>query len=251
MFDVAASAYDSFMGRYSKLLAPRFLEFARIDGGRIVDVGCGPGALTSVLVEHFGEDVVVAADPSEPFVEAARARHPGIRVELAPAENLPFDEREFDASLAQLVVHFMADPVAGLREMARVTRPGGVVSACVWDLAGAQGPSGPFWAAARSVDPDAFDETALAGGREGHLGELFGTAGLREVDEGVLTLEVEHATFEEYWTPFELGVGPAGSYLAGVDEEQRAEIREHCRAAFAEEPFALRLRAWAARGLVS
>ena len=131
-FDVAADAYDRFMGRYSRVLAPVFADFARVAGGmRILDVGCGPGALTTELVARTGAENVVAVDPSAPFVEAARARHPGVTVELAPAEALPFASGAFDAALAQLVVHFMSDPVVGLTEMRRVTRPGGAVAACV------------------------------------------------------------------------------------------------------------------------
>ena len=104
----------------------------------MLDVGCGPGALTAELVRRLGPGSVSAVDPSEPFVAAARERHPGVDVQRASAEELPFEDQEFDAALAQLVVHFMADPVAGLREMARVTREQGVVAACVWDLAAAR-----------------------------------------------------------------------------------------------------------------
>ena len=136
-FEVAAEAYDRFMGRYSVQLAPQLADFAGIAAGqRVLDVGCGPGALTGELVQRLGAEAVTAVDPSEPFVAAAKARHPGVEVQRASAESLPFDDGAFDAALAQLVVHFMADPVAGLREMARVTRPGGVVAACVWDHAG-------------------------------------------------------------------------------------------------------------------
>lgn len=249
-FAVAADAYDRFMGRYSTLLAPRFLDFAHVADGPVLDVGCGPGALTGVLVERFGADEVAGADPSAPFVVAARERHPGVRVEEAPAERLPFAVDEFAASLAQLVVHFMADPIAGLGEMARVTRPGGVVAACVWDLAGDRSPLGPFWAAARRLDPEVVDESRLAGAREGHLAELFEAAGLREVHDGVLEVTVEHASFEEYWEPFTLGVGPAGAYLVSLDEDLQAAIRERCRESFAGEPIVIPLRAWTARGVV-
>lgn len=248
-FAVAADAYDRFMGRYSSRLAPAFLEFARLPPGPVLDVGSGPGALTSVLVERFGAPAVTAVDPSEPFVEAARERHPGVRVELAPAERLPFADRTFGASLAQLVVHFMDDPLAGLREMGRVTQQGGVVTACVWDLAGEHSPLSPFWAAARDVDPAVVDESRLAGAREGHLAELFGAAGLRDVEDGVVTIDVEHASFEDYWEPFTLGVGPAGSYLVSLDQEHRDDVRERCRARLAGGSFALHVRAWAARGL--
>ena len=152
-FDVAAEAYDAFMGRYSTLLSAQLADLAGIvDGQRAIDVGCGPGALTAELVGRLGADRVAAVDPSAPFVAAARVRHPGVDVREAAAESLPFPDATFDAALAQLVVHFMADPVAGLREMARVTRQGGVVAACVWDHAGGQGPLGLFWSAARELD---------------------------------------------------------------------------------------------------
>src|SRR5687768_5463447 len=129
------------MGRYSVPLAPRFAAFAAVAAPqRVLDVGCGPGALTAELVRRLGPAAVSAVDPSEPFVAAARERHPGVDVRRAAAEQLPCGDGEFDAALAQLVVHFMADPVAGIREMARVTREGGVVAACVWDHAGGQGP---------------------------------------------------------------------------------------------------------------
>ena len=155
-FDVAADAYDRFMGRYSASLSPQLADLAGLRAGqRALDVGCGPGALTTELVVRLGADAVAAADPSEPFVEAARARHPGVEVALAGAENLPFDDGAFDAALAQLVVSFMSDPVAGLAEMRRVTRAGGVVAACVWDLAGGNAPLSPFWRGVQEVDPGA------------------------------------------------------------------------------------------------
>jgi len=249
-FVVAADSYDRFMGRYSEPLAPRLADFAGVTAGqRVLDVGCGPGALTTELVARLGADAVAAVDPSEPFVEAARERHPGVGVQQASAEDLPFEDDVFDAALAQLVVHFMSDPVAGLREMARVTRPGGMVAACVWDHAGGQGPLSPFWAAAHELDHDVVDESKLAGAREGHLEELFDAAGLREVEAEALAVSVEHPTFEEWWEPFTLGVGPAGAHVTGLDPERRAELRERCRALLPEPPFLLTARAWAARGL--
>jgi len=249
-FAVAAEAYDRFMGRYSTPLAPRFLDFAKLGSGPVLDVGCGPGALTSVLVERFGADGVAAADPSEPFVAAARERHPGVRVELAPAEAMPFEDGQFAASLAQLVVHFMSDPVAGIREMTRVTRDGGVVAACVWDLAGGRAPLGPFWKAARQLDPDVDDESRLAGAREGHLAELFDAAGVREIADGAISVSIEHATFDEWWEPYTLGVGPAGTHVARLDEAQHAALRDRCRDLLPDAPFTIEARAWAARGVV-
>ncbi len=249
-FVVGADAYDRFMGRYSVPLGPAFADFAGVaTGQRVVDVGCGPGALTSELVHRVGAASVSAADPSPPFVAAVEERHPGVDVRQASAEKLPFEDDSFDAALAQLVVHFMSDPVAGLRELARVTRPGGVVAACVWDLAGGNAPISTLWCAAREQDPNVEDESQRAGAREGQLEELLAEVGLADVEGGVLTVSVEHATFDEWWEPFTLGVGPAGGYTAGLDEAARARLRERCRELLPPEPFALTARAWAARGV--
>jgi SAM-dependent methyltransferase len=250
-FIVGADEYDRFMGRYSSPLAPQFAELAGVAAGqRALDVGCGPGSLTAELVRRLGPGAVSAVDPSEPFVAAARERHPGVSVQRAAAEELPFEDRAFDAALAQLVVHFMADPVAGLREMARVTRENGVVAACVWDHGGGRGPLSVFWQAARDLDPRVEDESHLAGAREGDLGQLFHAAGLREIEASALSVSVEHPTFEEWWEPFTLGVGPAGHHAAGLDAERQARLRERCRELLPEPPFTLTALAWAARGLV-
>ena len=248
-FDVAAEAYDRFMGRYSRLLSPQLADLAGVrHGQRVIDVGCGPGALTAELVRRLGPGAVAAVDPSEPFVAAARARSPGVDVRQASAEQLPFDDRAFDAALAQLVVHFMSDPVAGLAEMARVTRRDGVVAACVWDHAGGEGPLSQFWGAAHELDPDVEDESELAGAREGHLAELFEAAGLHDIEEATLSSSLEHESFDAWWEPFGGGVGPAGSYVAKLDAERAAELRERCRAMLPTPPFTLTARAWAARG---
>jgi len=248
-FDVAAERYDRFMGRYSAHLSSQMADLAGVTAGqRALDVGCGPGALTSELVARLGAEAVAAVDPSEPFVAAARARHPGVDVRQATAESLPFDSGSFDAALAQLVVHFMADPVAGLVEMARVTRTGGRIAACVWDFAGGNGPISALWEAARDLDADVVDESELAGARQGHLVELYGAAGLIDVEEHVLELSVEHPTFEDWWEPFTLGVGPAGQYVSGLEAERRDALRDRCRALLGPGPFVVAARAWAAAG---
>ena len=199
---------------------------------------------------RLGPAAVAAVDPSEPFVAAAQARNPGVDVRRASAEQLPFPDRTFDAALAQLVVHFMSDPVAGLAEMARVTRQGGVVAASVWDHAGGNGPLAAFWQAAREMDPDVDDESQRAGTRQGHLAELFEAAGLREIEETAHSASLEHPTFDAWWEPFTLGVGPAGSHVAGLDAEGQAELRERCRSRLPTPPFVLTATAWATRGIV-
>ena len=229
-FDVSADAYMQFMGRYSEPLAARFADLAGVGPGqRLLDVGCGPGALTAELVSRAGADVVSAVEPSASFAAAVRERLPGADIRLAAAEQLPFAAGTFDAALAQLVVHFMADPVMGLREMGRVTRPGGVVAACVWDHAGGRGPLAAFWAAVRELDPAAADESDLAGVREGDLARLFAQAGLSGTQASTLTVRVRHASFGQWWEPFTLGAGPAGAYVASLSPGHRAALREQCR----------------------
>ena len=249
-FAVPADAYDRFMGRYSVLLSPQLADVAGVrDGQRVLDVGCGPGSLTAELVSRVGPAAVSAVDPSESFVAAVRERHPAVGVQQASAEQLPFPDDAFDAALAQLVVHFMSDPVAGVTEMRRVTRQDGVVAACVWDHAGGQGPLSPVWDAVRELDPEARDESGLVGSREGDLTRVFESAGLREIEETALSVSVEHPTFEEWWEPYTFGIGPVGAYVAGLDEERRVRLREHCRDALPDAPFLLTARAWTARGL--
>jgi SAM-dependent methyltransferase len=251
-FDVSADAYDRFMGRYSVTLSPRLADLAGVAAGqRVVDVGCGSGMLTAELVRRVGADAVAAIDPSPQFVEAMRERHPGVDVRHGVVEHLPFAAGEFDAALAQLVVNFMSDPVAGLREMARVTRSGGVVVASVWDLAGGRSPLGPFWAGIRKVDPQARGERASRGGRQGDLRAIFEEAGLGEVTEVELPADVRHATFDDWWEPFTLGVGPAGTWLVAQDAATQDAIRAACREELGDGPFAIPSYAWAARGTVA
>ena len=249
-FSVGAGEYDRFMGKYSTPLAPLFADLAGVEPGqRALDVGCGPGALTAELVRRLGPDHVSAVDPSASFVSAAREHHPEVNVRRASAEDLPFDVGAFDAALAQLVVHFMADPVAGLREMARVTRAGGVVAACVWDHSGDRGPLSLFWQAAHDLDPEVEGESQLTGAREGDLRKTMQAAGLHQIEERVLSVGVESPTFEDWWEPFTFGVGPAGGYVAGLDRTARERLREHCRELLPAPPFTIGALAWAARGI--
>jgi hypothetical protein len=134
--------------------------------------------------------------------------------------------------------------------MARVTLEDGIVAACVWDHAGSRGPLNLFWRAARELDADVEDESQLAGTREGHLAQLFRAAGLHQIEESALSVSVEHRSFEEWWEPFTLGVGPAGGYTTGLDANRQARLRERCREMLPAAPFVLTAEAWASRGVV-
>jgi SAM-dependent methyltransferase len=248
-FNVAADAYGRFMGRFSTPLAAELLTLTDLaPGDRVLDVGCGPGALTAQLVDRLGPDAVAAVDPSESFVAAVRSRLPGVSVQQAGAEALPFSDDTFDAAFAGLVVHFMTDPVAGIAEMRRVTRPGGAVAASVWDYEYARSPVSMFWRVVRDLDPSSPGEDLLAGVREGELVDFFARAGLMDVRPVTLTITVPIGSFEDWWEPYTLGVGPAGAYVAGLDEAGRETLREHCRRVVPAGPFEIEAAAWAAVG---
>jgi SAM-dependent methyltransferase len=250
-FNAGADAYDRFMGRYSKLLAPQFADFAGVTAGqRLIDVGCGPGALTTELARRVDPADISAIDPTESFVDAIRVGLPDVTVRQASAEEIPFEDAMFDAALAQLVVHFMANPVKGIGEMARVTREGGVVAACVWDNRAGHGPLGAFWQAAHMLDPDVDAEPGSPGSREGELAAFFGEAGLGEIEDSSLAVSVEHATFEEWWEPYTLGVGRIGDYFNRLGTVGQAQLREACRELLPPAPFVLTADCWAVRAIV-
>jgi SAM-dependent methyltransferase len=257
-FRTSADAYDRFVGRYGASLAAELILFARVERGmRALDVGCGPGALTAALAERLGAGNVHAVDPSEPFAEACSARLPGVEVVVAGAEALPFPDRAFDVVLSQLVVNFMRDPEAGVREMARVTRPGGVVASCVWDYAGEMTLLHAFWDAAREVEPEqaaAADEGAVMRWcTQGELAELWRRAGLGEVRSVPLAARASYADFEDLWAPLPTGVAPAGAFCRSLDDERRAALHDAFRRRLkvGDGPFELTARAWAVAGLVS
>ena len=250
-FAVAAEFYDRFMGRFSGPLAPVFADFADVRPGQhALDVGAGPGALTGELVRRLGADQVAAVDPSPPFVAALAQRFPGVAVHAGTAEHLPHPDGSFERTLAQLVVHFMTDPVAGVRQMARVTAPGGVVAACVWDHAGEGGPLAAFYQGLAAVAPDVDAERGLVGVREGDLTAVFDAAGLTASAAEGLHLRVPFDSFDAWWEPFTLGAGPAGAQLAALDPARRDEVREHCRAILPAGPFTVDAIAWAVRAVV-
>ncbi len=227
-FRTSGAAYDSFMGRYSTALAPKFADFAGVaEGQSALDVGCGPGALTRVLVNRLGAAAVSACDPSETFADEARQVFPGTDIKLGRIEAIPFDESSFDIALAQLVLHFASDPERGAEELRRVVRPGGTVAACVWDFAAGMEMLRAFWDAAQTVDPTAPDEhKVLRFGKDGEIADLFRSAGFNHVEEAVLEVGAAYSGFDEFWAGFMAGIGPAGAYAVSLEPEAREAVRQ-------------------------
>src|SRR4051794_4865854 len=255
MFDTPAEAYDRYIGRYSGELAAGLMQFAGVTPGqRALDVGCGPGGLTAVLAERLGPGAMAAIDPSDSFVDACRRRVPGADIRVGAAEKLPFGDAEFDAVLSQLVLNFMSDAPAGVREMRRVARPGGAVAAAVWDYAGEMTLVRRLWDAAARVDPEgaaAHDEgRVMRYCRPDDLEALWLEAGLEEVATGELRVSAAYEDYDGLWAPLERGVGPAGAYVAALDEERRRALREELRRALGspEDAFTLSARAWCVTG---
>ena len=227
-FDVAGTTYDSFMGRYSVGLAPALCDAAGVAAGdTALDVGCGPGALTGALVARLGASSVYACDPSPSFREACAARYPDVDVRLGSAESIPFEAGIADHAMAQLVLHFVTDPAKAALEMARVVKPGGTVSACVWDFDDGMQMLRAFWDAALTIDAGAPDEArTLRFGRPGEIRALFESSGLEQVEETTLSTSSTYASFDELWSGFLAGVGPAGAYCTSLTAADRDRLRE-------------------------
>jgi SAM-dependent methyltransferase len=253
-FTAPAEHYDRFMGRYVPPLAAGLADAAGVSAGmRVLDVGCGPGGLTHELAGRVGEDHVAAIDPSPQFAAANRERHPGADVRDGAAEDLPFDDDSFDAALSSLVIGFMRDADAGAREMARVTKPGGVVAECMWDIpGGGMTMLSTFWRAVKKIDLDSQGEQARVGVREGEIAAVLERAGLEGIHSGTLDTSAHYESFDDFWTPFTYAVGPAGEHLATLSAEQQEAIRDECRRQLGDldGPFDLGARAWYARGVV-
>jgi SAM-dependent methyltransferase len=253
-FRVAGAAYDAFMGRYSRPLAVQFADMAGVENGRrALDVGCGPGALTGVLVDRLGAAAVSACDPSEPFVAECAARHPGVDVRHGRAEEIPFGDGQFDCALAQLVLHFVSDPSRAAAELKRVVRSGGIVAACVWDFDEGMEMLRRFWDAALTIDPDAPDEArTMRFGRAGEIADLFVSAGLDEVVEMTLDVASTYSGFDELWSGFLAGIGPAGAFCMSLPDDRRAALREELFGGIGSPagPFTLRAKARTARARV-
>ncbi|WP_417562387.1 class I SAM-dependent methyltransferase [Microbacterium sp.] len=230
-FQGAAEAYDFFMGRYSRALASPFADSCLPDDGRFLDVGCGPGALTEIAAQRLGAPRVAAVDPAQQFVEACRARCPGVDVRLAPAEQLPFADGEFAATAAQLVMHFVSDPARAVGRMRDATARGGRVSAAVWDRDGGMQLLSMVWDAARTFSTtDALRASPLGAnglrfGRPGELAGLWREGGLVDVDEATITVEARYTGIDELWQTLLAGIGPAGTYVLSLARDDRDRLR--------------------------
>jgi SAM-dependent methyltransferase len=248
--------YDRHVGRYGSQLAAGLIELAGVSAGdRVLDVGCGTGQLTIALARVVGAENVAAIDPSGPVVEVCRSRVPAGDVRVGSAEALPFDDREFDAVLAQLVVNLTDDPPGAVREMARVARPGAAVAACFWD-----DQDMPllrsYWDACRAVGPDALasvSEQARVGLADvGVLREWWIGAGLLEVTLGEMKVTADYQGSDDLWFSFEAGVGHSGALYVSLDTEQQRAVRAdaHRRLGSPDGPFRLAAKARTVRGVV-
>ncbi len=253
-------AYEPFMGRWSRRLAPLLVEFAGVEAGEsILDVGSGTGALAAAILEARPNAHVTGVDLAADYVAAARRRivGRGARFVVGDAHALDFADGTFDRTLSLLALNFVPDPATAFAEQIRVTRPGGLIAAAVWDYGDGMQMLRAFWNEARAVDPaaDALDERHARLCRHGELSALWLSQGMLAVGERPLTFQQPFASFDDYWQPFLGGQGPAGAYVASLADHQREALRERLRTLLAGtgagdggSPFVLTARAWAVKG---
>jgi len=255
-----AEAYERFMGRWSRLLAPRFLDFTGLpERGRMLDVGSGTGSLAFAATERNRRARVVGIDPSTEYVSYATSRNPfpdRASFEVGDAQQLHFPDADFDAALLLLVFNFIPDPKKALSELRRVTRPGGILSAAVWDYGGGMRMLRTFWDAALHMDPGAgkLDEKQMPLCRAGELAALWRQGGLENVREQSIEITMRFESLADYWDPFLLGQGPAGSWVRRLERGQvqtlRDEVKRRLSIPAENTPFVLSARAWSVRGAV-
>jgi SAM-dependent methyltransferase len=253
-------AYEPYVGRWSRLVAREFVTALGVpDSARWLDVGCGTGALTGTILDLAAPHTVDGVDPSSGFLAHARQRVADERVSftVGDAASLPFDAGAFDAVVSGLVLNFIPDRERAVAEMRRVASPGGVVAAYVWDYAGEMQLMRACWDAAGTLDPAAreLDEGQRFGDicRPEALTSLFAGAGLHDVVARAIDVPTHFADFDDYWSPFLGGQGPAPSYVMSLDEPRRAALRERLRATLPIAPdgsILLTARAWAVRSVV-
>ena len=250
-----SSGYERYMGRWSRQLAPAYVAFAGPrDGERVLDVGAGTGALASALEAALGSSEITGIDPSAGFIDhaAGNAKSSRVRFEVGDAQKLRFADASFDHAMSMLVLNFIPDHNRAIAEMRRVTRPGGVVSSCVWDYGEGMESLRMFWDEVVALDPSAEPkhERNMKLTRQGQLGALWKSAGLLNVQDKALVIDQAFKSFDDYWGPFLTGVGPGGTYVAALPEVKRQELASRLRKRFGDGAFTLKARAWCARGEV-
>ena len=258
MFE-AAEAYEQLLGRWSRQLAPDFVEFAGVQNGeRILDVGCGTGSLSATLAKATRASKIVGIDQSENFVDYARSKvHDSrARFEVGDAQNLPFPDHSFDGSMALFIFNFIPNARKAMNEMRRVTRSGGVVATANWDGSNANElVNGFFWDAAKATDPSVKrpSERPSAYGSAETLSDLLKQAGLKDLAVREFTLGCPFSCFNEYWQRYLLGEGPSGTYVAGLSADHRQRLKKHLRHDVLrggnDGPFTLKAIAWGVRGI--
>lgn len=251
--------YELYMGRWSRLLAPSYAAFAGVkDGQRILDVGTGTGVVAAALESSLPRSTIVGVDPSAAFIAYATktARSTRLRFEVGDAQALRYGDASFDHAMALLVMNFVPDHGKAVAEMKRVTRAGGIVSACVWDYGGGMESLRLFWDEAVALDPRAAPkhERNMKLTRAGELRALWAHAGLDDVREAPLVIDQAFSSFAYYWAPFLEGTGPGGAHVASLSGERRKELEARRRRRLLDGrpdgPFTLKARAWCVRGQV-
>lgn len=251
-------AYERFMGRWSRRLAPSLVEFAGVGGAdRVLDVGAATGSLSLAILQSAAASRVVGIDPSPGYVAYARQHVSRARAsfEQGDAQRMPFADASFDRAVSLLVVNFIPDPPSAVREMIRVTRPGGVVAAAVWDYGEGMEMLRVFWDEAVALDPasESRDERHMPLCRFGELTTLWQEQDLRDIRETPLVIPLEFASFDDFWQPFLAGQGPAGAYVARLSADRRSALEGRLRerlVSTGDRPVTLNARAWAVRGVV-
>ena len=259
MFEVA-EAYEVMMGRWSRQLAPLFVEFVGVrDGEMVLDVGCGTGSLSATLARVTRASQIVGIDPSKGFIEYARTQvaDPRVTFELGDAQELPYSDGSFDRCMALLIVNFIPEAPKAAKEMRRVTRTGGVVATTMWDGSRANELNGCFWDAAIAIDPTVKRPAEKPGsyGSAAAISDLLKGTGLTDIEVTDLTMPCQFSSLDDYWLPLTQGQGPSGAYLVRLSEDHQAALRERLRQNLfgtrADGPFTLQAKAWAVKGIVS
>ena len=252
-------SYERYMGRWSRLLAPRYATFAGVrDGQRVLDVGTGTGSVATTLESMLPGSEITGVDLSAGFIAYAKknAKSPRLSFEVGDGQALRFSNETFDQTMSLLVINFIPDHEKALAEMRRVTRAPGVVSACAWDYGDGMESLRIFWDEAVALDPSAAPkhERSMKLTREGELGALWRKTGLREIREQPLVIEQAFSSFDDYWGPFLKGTGPGGAYVASLSAAQRgaleAQLRSRLLGGRQDGAFTLKARAWCVKGEV-